>query len=145
MQFPEVSGKNLLGQSFVLPGDFGSPVNIVLLAFYQEQQYQVDTWQPFLATLPDVTVYELPVVGNFPWYQRMMLDYWMRTGIPDRDVQARTITLYIDRKGFIEALGLPDTSTIYTLVVDRQGMVYGCVPAAYTEAKAQDLMRILVR
>ncbi len=42
--FPQVSGRNVDNQSFELPQDFAGKYNIVLLAFTQEQQFEVNTW-----------------------------------------------------------------------------------------------------
>ncbi len=145
MQFPTVSGKNLEGQSYTLPGDFGSPYNVVLVAFEQEQQYDVYTWGDFLKTLqqqyPALGVYEVPTVPRFPWYQRMMLDYWMRTGIPDPKTRRTTITLYTDQQAFLQALDLPGMNSIYTLLVDREGNVYWKTAGAFTSQLGQQLQQ----
>jgi hypothetical protein len=147
MPFPPVTGKNLEGRKFSLPADFGSPYNIVLLAFVQEQQRQVDTWLAFLTSLrrvyADISVYELPVLEPFSYIQRFMLDYWMRSGIPDSATRATTITLYLDTQSFIKSLDIPDMSTIYILLVDRNGVVYWRDSGGYNVEKGQQLSRAI--
>lgn len=48
MQFPDVSGSNLLRQKLELPAGFEGELNVVLIAFQQWQQRLVDTWLPFV-------------------------------------------------------------------------------------------------
>lgn len=149
MQFPQISGKNLQGQEFDLPADFESTYNVVMIAFIESQQYQVYTWVDFLKQLKDkypaLSVYELPTVPAFGWFQRMMLDYWMRTGIPDTEIRRTTITLYTDQAAFIRALGLPDMNSIYTLLVDQEGMVYWRAAGAFTLELGQQLTEAVKR
>lgn len=151
MQFPTVSSRNLENESFTLPRDFEGKYNIVCLAFIEAHQYLVDTWTPFLRELrdlhPSLQIYELPVVGQMPWYQRKLLDYWMRTGIPDPTVRATTITLYVNREQFIRQIGLTNIDTIYTLLVDQVGTVHWHTDGRYTPEKGAALaaaVRILV-
>ncbi len=44
--FPKVTGKNLDGKTFNLPGDFEAPVSLVFVAFDRKQQSDVDSWHP---------------------------------------------------------------------------------------------------
>jgi len=47
MQFPSVTGSNLQRRKLDLPEGFEGELNLVLIAFQQWQQSQVDTWIPF--------------------------------------------------------------------------------------------------
>jgi len=143
MLFPNVSGKNIDGQRFNLPADFAGQYNIILVAFEQNDQYDVDTWVPavrdLIAAYPQVSYYEVPVAGEMNVIGRKMLDYWMSTGIPDPVARAVTITLYIPRGSFTQALNLPDAKRIYTLLLDDSGQVVWQTEGRYTEAKFHDL------
>jgi hypothetical protein len=88
-------------------------------------------------------VYELPVLEPFSYIQRFMLDYWMRSGIPDSATRATTITLYLDTQSFIKSLDIPDMSTIYILLVDRNGVVYWRDSGGYNVEKGQQLSRAI--
>jgi hypothetical protein len=68
-----------------------------------------------------------------------MIDYWMITGIQDPDVRATTITLYLDVPKFLQALKLPNSSTIYVLLLDRKGHVHWHTSGAYTADHAAQL------
>jgi len=147
MHFPTISGKNLEGELFHLPADFGSPLSVVMVAFTEAQQYQVYTWVDFLKGLQrqfsDLSVYEVPTVPRFTWMQRMMLDYWMRTGIPDPETRRTTITLYTDQQAFIRALDIPNMNSMYTLLVGNDGSVYWKTAGAFKAERGRQLAETL--
>lgn len=147
MTFPRINGRTVNGDARTLPQDFSGRYNVVLVAFTQAQQYDVDSWLPFLDGLradhPHINVYEVPVVRRYPFYQRWLLDSWMYNGIPDADVRDRTITLYTDVPAFLHALDLPDTRAISVLLVDSAGRVYWQATGAYDAAKGGSLRTAL--
>ena len=51
MQFPAVTGSNLQREKLSLPEDFQGKLNLVLVAFQQWQQREVDSWIPFARQL----------------------------------------------------------------------------------------------
>lgn len=125
MRFPHVTGSNLEGTKFNLPEDLAGDLNLVLTAFWRDQQMLVDTWMPLSRRLKkrySVITYELPVIEdrNFLW--RRFIDSGMRAGIPDRHTREHTITLYLDKARFLSQLGIDD-STIHALLIDRAGHV----------------------
>lgn len=127
-RFPKIEGTNLEGRRFVLPGDFEGTLNVVMVAFKREQQRDVDTWLPFLKTLAgsrrDLRVYEIPTLGRRYRVMRSFIDGGMRSGIPDKAVREATITLYIDKSPFRDALKIATEDRIHILLVDRQGVVH---------------------
>ena len=134
-RFPRVEGRNLEGDRFLLPNDFGGEINVVLVAFKREQQHDVDTWMPLLKRIAEANtglrVYELPTLGRRYRLMRSFIDGGMRAGIPDRSVRAATVTLYIDKSPFRRALGLQDEDRIYVLLVDREGQVHWRTDGAF--------------
>jgi len=127
MKLPTVSGKNLLGEQLNFPHDFTAHMNLVLVAFDQYQQHDIDTWVPLAkdlaATNPDFAYYEFPVPGTMGPMGRTMLDYWMRQGIPNPETRALTVTLYMNRGDFYKPLGLPDDRQVYALLIRDDGEV----------------------
>ncbi len=127
-RFPKIEGTNLEGRRFVLPGDFEGSLNVVMVAFKREQQRDVDTWLPFLKTVaaarPDVRVYEIPTLGRRYRIMRSFIDGGMRSGIPDKAVREATITLYIDKTPFRDALKIGTEDRIQVFLIDRQGRVH---------------------
>lgn len=147
MPLPTIQSNTVSGKAFRVPNDFRGRYNVVLLAFTQEHQFLVNTWVPFLKRLKQeydhLGVYELPVVRKFSLPERWLLDYWMRTGIPDQEVRDTTITLYTDVDVFLKALDLSDRSTIHVLLVDPQGKVYWQTTGAYASDTFAELTAVL--
>jgi hypothetical protein len=143
--FPEVEGRNLEGLEFKLPADFGGAVNLVLIAFRREQQVLVDTWLPpasaLADSLGDLQYYELPVLSRTYKILRRFIDGGMRAGISDLAARERTITLYIDKKPFLKALGISNEDTIYILVLASDGRVTLMLDGAYSQDKASSVYR----
>jgi hypothetical protein len=146
--FPVVEGRNLEGQTLVMPRDFAGDVNVVFVAFKREQQADVDSWAPTLDTLrarrPGVRVYELPTLAREYRLMRRFIDGGMRGGIPDSAVRAATITLYIDKAPFKRALGITSEDHIQVFVVDRGGRIRWQGSGRYTPAlwtKMQEALR----
>jgi hypothetical protein len=110
-------------------------------------QNQVDTWMPLLEQVerrvPVVRAYELPVLRAMNRLNQWMIDSGMRGGIPDPATRARTITLYLDKERFRQALGLPDEDHIYVLLMDRDGQVHWQTRGPYCPQKAESLMTVI--
>lgn len=125
--FPEITGDNLEGETFTFPQDFAGDLNLVLIAFSQGQQAQVDTWLAYAETLElesdALSIYEIPVLGSSYRLLRSVIDGGMRSGISDPVARARTITFYGNKPALIEALTLESEKTIHALLVKRDGEV----------------------
>lgn len=145
--FPTVHASNLNRRTFNLPGDFESDRNLVIVAFQRDQQDMVDTWtapvRDLLARYPDLRFYELPTISHGNPLFRAWLDGAMRGGIPDHQSRERTITLYVDKVAFRQALGLPHEDTIYVLLVDRAGHVFWRAEGEYSAQLAAELEPVL--
>lgn len=143
MRLPAVSGSNLERQKLRLPEDLEGELNLVLIAFQQWQQRQVDTWLPLArgleATHPALRYYELPTIQRLNALARTFINEGMRAGIPDPVARERTITLYVDKRAFREALGLRSEANIYALLLDRQGRVLWQAEGAWTAEKGESL------
>ncbi|MGC9336307.1 MAG: hypothetical protein ACP5JJ_19365 [Anaerolineae bacterium] len=146
MRFPTVSGSNLQRNRLTLPQDFQGEQNLVFIAFQQWQQRQVDTWIPFARqleeTYPAVRYYELPTIQQLNTLARTFINEGMRAGIPDLVARERTITLYLDKKAFREALQLPGEDDIHVLLLDRQGRVLWRAQGAFTPDRGESLAAV---
>jgi hypothetical protein len=147
MQFPTVTGRNLERKKKKLPGDFEAERNVVFVAFQRWQQDEVDTWIPFArrleSTYKNVRYYELPTIQRLNALSRTFIDEGMRAGIPDPIARDRTITLYLDKGAFRQALELPHEDNIYVLLVDREGTVVWRASGAFTTDKGESLERAI--
>lgn len=146
MQFPTLTTNDLNGKSVTFPDDFAHGHNLLFVAYDQWQQREVDSWLPFAAQLEtdlDLRYYELPVVGRMNAFGRMQLDFWMRRGIPDVDIRSRTLTYYVDRAQFRQALGIETDAHIAIVLVNRQGRVLWKTYGAYSAESAASLKDFL--
>ena len=146
--FPKLIASNLEKQTFSLPEDFAGDRNLLLIAFQREQQGNVDTWlhqMKRFEALPSFHYYELPTIDRLNPIARWFINSGMRRGIPDRNARARTITLYLDKPSFRNALNLPDEKQIYAVLVDRSGRVLWRAQGDFDESKAAGLEDVLRR
>ncbi|MYD91570.1 MAG: hypothetical protein F4Y08_14780 [Caldilineaceae bacterium SB0662_bin_9] len=148
IRFPEVAGRDIDGNDFVVPTDFAGNLNLVLMAFTREHQYDVNTWLPHARELESsrqgFRVYEVPTLWEMNWFQRRQLDFWMSTGIQDPLARATTITLYTDLQAMQAALAIPDFDTIQVLLIDRDGLVVWRSEGTFSKAKFEDLTATLI-
>jgi hypothetical protein len=149
VHFPTVTGSNLQRQTLELPQDLQGELNLVLIAFQQWQQTQVDTWIPFARELEGshsgLRYYELPTIQRLNILARTFINEGMRAGIPDPVARERTITLYVDKETFRESLQLPREDSIYVLLLDRQGQVLWRAEGAFTADKGDSLAAVVRR
>lgn len=146
-RFPTVVGTNLAGTHVRLPDQLDGRLNLLLIAFRQAQQADVDTWMPYAEALearrPDVRAYELPVLSAAYRLARPFIDGGMRAAIPDPAVRRRTITLYLDKAAFRAALGVPGEDLIDVRLVDRSGTTLWRTEGAWDAARAAALDAVL--
>jgi hypothetical protein len=83
--------------------------------------------------------YELPTIQHRNILARTFINEGMRAGIPDPAPRERTITLYLDKAAFREALQLPHEDDILVLLVDRRGRVLWRTEGPYTQERGESL------
>jgi len=141
--FPIVSGFNLERQEFEFPRDFEGELNLVIVPFEMRQQEDVNTWVPTAQELersfPGFVYYELPTIYRLPTLSRTFINEGMRAGIPDQKARERTITLYLDKEAFKEALGIESEEVIHLFLVNQEGDILWEGEGVYAEDKAEDL------
>jgi hypothetical protein len=145
--FPLVSGFNLQRQEYEFPRDFGGEINLIIVAFQQQQQTTVNTWIPIAqeieASFPGFIYYELPTITEMPALSRTFINEGMRAGIPDQTARERTITLYLDKESFKSALEIPDENDIYLFLVDWDGNILWRSAGEYSQEKASELIAVI--
>jgi hypothetical protein len=145
--FPNVKASNLAKRDLNLPADFEGDRNLLLVAFEREQQKDVDTWlremKRFEELDPGFHYYELPTIQRPNALLRWFIDTGMRRGIPDRKARERTVTLYLEKKPFCDALLITDQKKIYAFLVDREGKVLWRSEGLFDETKGASLRSAL--
>lgn len=126
-RFPEIEGTSLSLVEHHLPGSLAGRLNLLLIAFRQWQQGDVDTWMPVATSLAaehaHFRFYELPVISRAYRPVSGFIDGGMRSGIPDPDVRASTITVYVNRRWFLDSLGIESVGEIVPMLVTASGEI----------------------
>lgn len=145
--FPNVTGKNLNKREINIPRDLEGELNILIVAFQQWQQFDVNTWVPFLDSLKETnnefSYYELPTIRRMNWVFQRVIDGGMRGGIPSVDTREHTITLYIDKNPFKDALDIESENNIYLFLTDRRGLIYGRWKGQYEKESAEEIIDLI--
>ena len=130
-------GRALDGTPWRLPADLPAERTLVLLAYRQRHQGDVDAWIALAVSLgvpptprgrerPMATaVIEVPNLSRRWLPARRFIDGGMAASIRDPDVLARTVTAYGHPAGHRAACGLPedDGESMQALVVSPDGEV----------------------
>lgn len=143
--FPRITSKDLAGRSITLPSELPGERTLLLIAFAREQQHDIDGWVAGLhldnGKLPWL---EVPVIDNPGVIGRWFIDNGMRRGIENHDTWKHVVTLYTGKAEVKAALGIATESTIYAMVVDRQGKIILSVPGSFTAHGAALLQAALL-
>lgn len=143
MQLPTVKGSNLARQTCTFPEDFACELNLVFVAFQQWQQQDVNGWVPLAENLhqhtPSFEYYEFPTIQRMNFLSRTFINEGMRAGIPNEATRRRTVTLYIDKRPFKQALDISTENQIWVFLFDKQGNVLWQTSGAFTEQKGVEL------
>jgi hypothetical protein len=136
VRLARLRGRALDGTPVLLPDELPGERTLVIVAFRQRHQRDVDRWiglavelgvpaSPFGRTLPMRTaVVEVPLLGRRWLPARRFIDGGMATGIADPLVLARTITAYTDPVAFRRACGLQgDGREVEVLLARRDGSI----------------------
>ncbi len=136
MRFPDVTGRSLLGDEVRLPAGLPAERTLVLLAFRQRQQGQVDRWidravrdlgvpaSPLEAGFDGArAVIEVPCLGRRWRPARGLIDGGMASSIAQPPILARTITVYGDVGRILRAIGAASVDSVQARVVGRDGAI----------------------
>ncbi|MFW9843821.1 MAG: hypothetical protein ACFFEV_04535 [Candidatus Thorarchaeota archaeon] len=140
MIFPEIVAENLNKKEVKIPNGLQGIPKLLIVPFQRWHQGLVDSWVPFLESLiseyPSFDFYELPTIRKMNFIYRRFLDGGMRAGIPSIETRRRTITLYIDKEPFKEALGIPNEDSIHLFLIDSEGTILWRNEGGITEEKS---------
>ena len=142
--FPALSFDDLNGDPHSLPGGLPGDPTIVFIAYKRNQQPAVNTWINALGLDPSrgAEFVELPVVGSSARMMRSFIDNGMRSGIVDRDLRARTITIYENASVVNRPLGFSGRNQIRVLIVKQSGEVLWSTSGPASDAKVAELQAV---
>lgn len=152
MELPAVETRTLQGAPKLLPDDLPAQRTLVVLAFQQRHQRDVDEWMAIAdrrgwltdlsdpgstslgGSKPSRAVIEVPCISRRWGPVRRFIDGGMATTIAVPEVLARTWTAYTDVGRVQRALQIADSGEIWVAVVEDDGTVTESVVGPPTEA-----------
>jgi hypothetical protein len=144
LKFPIIKAENLNKEEVEVPSQLTGHPKLLIVPFQQWQQRVVNSWVPFLTQLandfPGFDFYELPTIRKMNFVYRRFIDGGMRSGIPSKETRRRTVTLYIDKEPFKEALNITTEDTIHLFLIDAEGTVRWNDSGGVTQEKAESLV-----
>lgn len=147
LTFPQIQSADLNGDRVTLPDDLNGQYRLVIIAYQRQDQQVVDPWLTLAKSwhLPEsrLGIYEVPIIKDPGRVMREFIDAGMRSGIRDRDIRRRVITLYTDKAAMLRRLAIQDDSTIDVLLLDRAGSVVWRTEGELTATKRGNLERQL--
>jgi hypothetical protein len=72
-----------------------------------------------------------------------MVNNGMRSGIDDETARRRTMTLYVNKREFLDTLGIKDETKVYALLVDSSGKVVWRYDGNYSPEALASLVKVL--
>ena len=145
--FPGVTGINLEGEEISVPEELNGDWNLVAVAFERNQQQFVDTWiasaDELISESPGFRFYELPTIFEANPIFRLWVNNGMRAGIRDDIARERTITVYVDRDRFTQALAIDTMNEIHVFLLDDAGRIQWRTKGSADAAKLAQLRDVL--
>jgi len=125
-QMPELKGEYLTGRKAVLPLASSGKVALLLFGFSYDSRFAVENWtkrfREEFGKNPQVTFYEIPMIGGMARMGKWFIDSGMRRGTPKAD-QENVITVYDGTEPWKQRLGVTDEKHAYLVLLDQKGNV----------------------
>jgi hypothetical protein len=139
---PELRGEYLSGRKAILPGDASGRVSLLLFGFSYQSRFAVEAWAKHFRgefdKNPQVTFYEIPMIGGMARLGKWFIDSGMRRGTPKGDYE-NVITVYGGAELWKQRLGVKSETDAYLLLLDRKGNVIWRDAGPFDETKYQAL------
>lgn len=141
-KMPELRGDYLSGRKASLPEDASGRVALLLFGFTYQSRFAVEDWikrfRGDFGKNPDITFYEIPMIGGFARMGKWFIDGGMRRGTPKADHE-NVITVYGGTQLWKQRLGFKAEDSAYLVVVDRTGKIALRHAGPFDEASYQAL------
>ena len=145
---PILKGRFLTGREAVLPQAAAGKVALVAMGFTYQSRFPVEAWGSWyratVGSRPDVTFFEVPMIGGLSTLGRWFIDRGMRSGTP-AELHEHVITVYGGTGAWKRRLSYsPEHEDDgYLIVLDRDGIVQWLHHGGFDQARADELRRLL--
>lgn len=141
-KFPVLQGQYLSGRRAILPADASGHVALLLFGFTYQSRFSVEDWgRHFRADYgnnPQVTFYEIPMIGGMARLGKWFIDSGMRRGTPPADHE-HVITVYGGTDPWKVRFGVRDEDAAYLVLLDQKGNVVWLHSGSFDESAYQTL------
>ena len=142
-RMPPLKGDLLSGKRGVLPDLAAGRTTLVILGFSYDSRFQVEAWaEKFRArygTTPDVTLFEVPMMGSAARLGRWFIDSGMRKNTP-AGLHDRVMTVYGGNDDWKARVGFSAPNDAYLVLIDREGIVRWLAHGAVSEERLRELV-----
>jgi hypothetical protein len=123
---PALKGEFLTGKTAVLPDAASGRVALIALGFTYNSRFAVEAWigrfrQDF-GGKPQVTFFEVPLIGGLARLGKWFIDSGMRKGTPKADYQ-HVVTVYGGTDPWKQRVGFQSPDAAYLVLIDQRGVV----------------------
>ena len=123
---PALKGEFLTGRQALLPGVASGRVALLALGFTYDSRFAVEAWigrfRKDFGDNPQVTFYEIPMIGGMARLGKWFIDSGMRRGTPEKDHE-NVITVYGGTDLWKQRLGFQPPDAAYLILLDQRGVV----------------------
>jgi hypothetical protein len=148
--FPRLEAEFLTGRKAVLPDAARGKVAFILMGFTYDSRFSVEKWaERFKAEVkpgPDVTWFEIPVIGGMARMASWFINSGMRNGTP-KEFHENVITVYGGADRWKTAMGFSAEAEHdgYLAVLDREGRVQWLHHGPPSDQALADLKGVIAR
>ena len=140
---PALRGEYLSGREAFLPKDASGRVALLLFGFTYQSRFAVEAWakkfREDFEKNPQVTFYEIPMIGGMARLGKWFIDSGMRRGTPKAD-QENVITVYGGTALWKQRLGVKAEDFAYLVLLDPKGKAAWRHAGPFEEDAYQDLV-----
>ncbi len=139
---PPLRGEFLTGRQAQLPDAASGRVALLALGFTYNSRFPVEAWvgrfRKDFGGNPQVTFYEIPMIGGMARLGKWFIDSGMRKGTPRSD-QENVITVYGGTDSWKQRMDYQSPDAAYLVLLDKRGAVCWRHSGAFNEKTYQDL------
>ncbi|MDE3200026.1 MAG: hypothetical protein KGN79_03810 [Acidobacteriota bacterium] len=139
---PPLKGQFLTGRAAQLPEAASGRVALLALGFTYNSRFPVEAWigrfRKEFGGNPQVTFYEIPIIGGMARLGKWFIDSGMRRGTPRQD-QENVITVYGGSDSWKQRVGFQSPDAAYLVLLDKHGSVRWRHAGAFDEGAFKDL------
>ncbi len=143
---PRLSGTFLTGEKAILPEAAAGRVALLALGFTYDSRFAVEKWittfREKFQSRPEITFFEIPMLGGFAGLGRWFIERGMRNGTP-KDLHRNVITVYGGIGDWKERLGYKEKDAAYLILIDRKGLIRWLHAGPFDEQKFAELLETM--